>query len=73
MLYRQPGIIWLRWVHEHVDKDLLFLRRENQLMFLDGLRGRLPHRGNHELFQAYAAQSGRPLEEGLLLGIDTSF
>jgi len=42
-------------------------------MFLDGLRGRLPHRGNHELFQAYAAQSGRPLEEGLLLGIDTSF
>src|ERR1700756_4080522 len=69
----KEGGFRLLWVHEHIDKDLLILHRENQLMFLYGLHSRLAHRGNHKLLQAYATESGRPLEQSLLFGSDTSF
>src|SRR5215469_12584537 len=66
------GVIWLRRVQEHFDKGLLLIGREHQLMLLERPGCRLAHCVDHELLQTDAAERGRPLEEGLLLGIDTS-
>lgn len=40
--------------------------RQDQLVFLERPHCRLPHRDNHELLQADAAERRRSLEEGLL-------